>query len=201
MAGGRLAGAAAEDGAGLDRASAAGGGALAAVPSAITATTAPTGATSPAGTRISVSTPAVVDGTSIDTLSVSISNRLSPGLMASPADLNHCVILPSATVSPSCGIKTSIALIPRAPTFGFENSSKLNYITATFSVAPQATNIQQASPARRRHSHCETECDRMSVLPAAFSNRACIRGIRCALCLLRSGQTIRVLMSNAALSV
>src|SRR5215475_7981753 len=111
MGGGRLAGAAAEDGAGLDSASAA-GGALAAEPSAITATTAPTGATSPAGTRISVSTPAVVDGTSIDTLSVSISNRLSPGLMASPADLNHCVILPSATVSPSCGIKTSIYAVP-----------------------------------------------------------------------------------------
>src|SRR5215472_605817 len=108
---GRAAGAAAEEGAGLDGASAA-GGALAAAPSAITATTAPTGATSPAGTRISASTPAVVDGTSIDTLSVSISNRLSPGLMASPADLNHCVILPSATVSPSCGISTSIYAVP-----------------------------------------------------------------------------------------
>src|SRR5437899_3025688 len=117
------------DGAGVDGAAAA--------PSAITATTAPTGATAPAGTRISASTPAVVEGTSIDTLSVSISNRLSPGLMLSPADLNHCVILPSATVSPSCGISTSIASTPRAPAFGFENSSKLNYITATFSVAPQ----------------------------------------------------------------
>src|SRR5215831_2762872 len=110
MGGGRLAGAGAAPAAGLDRASA--GGALAAEPSAITATTAPTGATSPAGTRISASTPAVVDGTSIDTLSVSISNRLSPGLMASPADLNHCVILPSATVSPSCGISTSIYAVP-----------------------------------------------------------------------------------------
>src|SRR5262249_21777270 len=100
----RLAGAAA----GLDSASAAGGGTLAAASSAITATTAPTGAPSPAGTPISASTPAVVDGTSIDTLPVSISNRLSPGLMAPPADLNHCVILPSATVSPSCGISTSI---------------------------------------------------------------------------------------------
>ena len=50
----------------------------------------------------------VVDGTSIDTLSVSISNRLSPGFTASPADLNHLVILPSATVSPSCGIRTSM---------------------------------------------------------------------------------------------
>src|SRR5215470_11002709 len=73
-----------------------------------TATTAPTGATSPAATRISPSTPAVVAGTSIDTLSVSISNRLSPGLTASPIDLNHVVILPSATVSPSCGIKMSM---------------------------------------------------------------------------------------------
>jgi hypothetical protein len=87
-------------------------GALAPVPSAITATTAPTGATSPAATRISASTPAEVEGTSIDTLSVSISNRLSPGLIASPADLNHCVILPSATVSPSCGISTSIYSFP-----------------------------------------------------------------------------------------
>ena len=53
--------------------------------------------------------PVVVEGTSIDTLSVSISNRLSPGFTASPADLNHFVILPSATVSPSCGISTSIS--------------------------------------------------------------------------------------------
>src|SRR6478736_5795030 len=90
-------------------------GALAPAPSAITATTAPTGATSPAATRISASTPAEVEGTSIDTLSVSISNRLSPGLMSSPADLNHCVILPSATVSPSCGISTSIYAVPARP--------------------------------------------------------------------------------------
>ena len=62
----------------------------------------------PRCTRISASWPVVVDGTSIDTLSVSISNRLSPGLTASPADLNHLVILPSATVSPSCGISTSM---------------------------------------------------------------------------------------------
>src|SRR5882672_7142860 len=83
--------------------------AAAPMPSEITATMAPTSATSPARTRISASTPVVVDGTSIDTLSVSISNRLSPGLTASPADLNHFVILPSATVSPSCGISTSMS--------------------------------------------------------------------------------------------
>src|SRR5579862_304546 len=79
-------------------------------PSAITATIAPTGATSPAGTRISASTPVVVEGTSIETLSVSISNRLSPGLTCSPVALNHLVILPSATVSPSCGIRTSMSV-------------------------------------------------------------------------------------------
>ena len=71
----------------------------------MTPTMAPTGAVSPSCTRISLSTPASVAGTSIDTLSVSISNRLSPGLTASPADLNHLVILPSATVSPSCGMR------------------------------------------------------------------------------------------------
>ena len=76
----------------------------------ITATTAPTFATSPTCTLIAVSTPADVAGTSIEILSVSISNRLSPGFTASPADLNHFVILPSATVSPSCGIRTSIRL-------------------------------------------------------------------------------------------
>src|SRR4029078_4858538 len=83
-------------------------GAAAAPTPEITATTAATLATSPTLKRISVSVPLVVDGTSIDVLSVSISNRLSPGFTASPADLNHLLILPSATVSPSCGIRTSI---------------------------------------------------------------------------------------------
>ena len=80
------------------------------VPSPITPTMAPTGATSPSGTRISLRMPASVAGTSIDTLSVSISNRLSPGFTASPADLNHLVIFPSATVSPSCGMRMFIAI-------------------------------------------------------------------------------------------
>src|ERR1700733_1485730 len=86
----------------------------AAAPSAITATTAPTGATVPSGTRISLSTPAVVEGTSIETLSVSISNRLSPGFTVVAAATNHLVIFPSATVSPSCGIRTSIFTILEA---------------------------------------------------------------------------------------
>src|SRR5580704_3225396 len=76
-----------------------------------------TTATAPAATRISDSTPVVVDGTSIDTLSVSISNRLSPGFTDSPAVLNHLVILPSATVSPSCGISTSMSAFPDAASF------------------------------------------------------------------------------------
>ncbi len=91
---------------------ASGGGRRASPPAPATiATTAPTGATSPAATRISVSVPAEVAGTSIDTLSVSISNRLSPGLTASPIALNQVVILPSATVSPSCGIRMSMSAL------------------------------------------------------------------------------------------
>src|SRR4051794_4163379 len=74
------------------------------------ATTAPTGTTSPACTWIAASVPAEIAGTSIETLSVSISNKLSPGFTASPALTNHFDIFPSATVSPSCGIRTSMQL-------------------------------------------------------------------------------------------
>src|SRR5690348_4196685 len=73
------------------------------------ATTAPTGASIPSLTLISASVPATVAGTSIDVLSVSISNRSSPGATLSPTFLNQVVILPDVTVSPSCGINTSIA--------------------------------------------------------------------------------------------
>src|SRR4029450_4837250 len=93
---------------------AAGAAPVAALSPDTTATTAPTGTTSPSRTRISVSTPADVAGTSIEVLSVSISNRLSPGATASPVALNHLVILPSATVSPSCGIRMSIGACPVA---------------------------------------------------------------------------------------
>src|SRR5437588_12223626 len=79
------------------------------------ATTAPTGATSPACTLMAAIVPAAIAGTSIETLSVSISNRLSPGFTLSPAFTNHFEIVPSATVSPSCGIRTSM-LPPRYPT-------------------------------------------------------------------------------------
>src|SRR5207248_7100965 len=68
------------------------GGAASAVPE-ITATIAPTGAPSPAATRISPSTPAMVEGTSMGTLSVSISNRLSPVFSDIQADLHPFFIL------------------------------------------------------------------------------------------------------------
>ena len=48
--------------------------------------------------------PATIACTSIVTLSVSTSNRLSPSLISSPTDLNQARILPSATVSPSWGM-------------------------------------------------------------------------------------------------
>ncbi len=91
---------------------AAGAGTAAPPSPAITATTAPTLAVSPIWKLMSESVPPNVAGTSIEVLSVSISNRLSPGLMVSPAFTNHLTILPSATVSPSCGIRTSIKTRP-----------------------------------------------------------------------------------------
>ena len=65
------------------------GAALAGDSPPITATIAPTFATSPAPTRISFSRPATIAWTSIVTLSVSTSNRLSPSLISSPTDLNQ----------------------------------------------------------------------------------------------------------------
>src|SRR5690606_38419149 len=44
-----------------------------------------------------------------ETFSVSISNRFSPGSTLSPTFLYQTRTLPSDTVSPSCGISTSIA--------------------------------------------------------------------------------------------
>src|SRR5215475_8663750 len=60
----------------------------------------------------------------MDTLSVSISNRLSPGLTTSPTDLNQVVILPSATVSPSCGIRISIPTPPQAPASSLQDATE-----------------------------------------------------------------------------
>ena len=75
--------------------------------SATTARTVPTSTVSPSGTRISVRYPATGEGTSESTLSVETSNRTSSSATASPMALNHLVMVPSVTVSPSCGISIS----------------------------------------------------------------------------------------------
>ena len=79
--------------------------------SPITASRVPTSTVSPSPTRISVTTPAVIAGTSESTLSVDTSKSGSSTATASPTCLNHFVIVPSVTVSPSCGIVTSISYL------------------------------------------------------------------------------------------
>ena len=76
-------------------------------PSPITARRAPTGTVSPSGTRISVTTPALGAGTSESTLSVDTSKSGSSACTDSPTCLNQRVMVPSVTVSPSCGMVTS----------------------------------------------------------------------------------------------
>ncbi len=75
----------------------------------ITARRAPTGTVSPSGTTISVMNPPCGAGTSESTLSVDTSNSGSSASIFSPTCLNHFVIVPSVTVSPSCGIVTSMS--------------------------------------------------------------------------------------------
>ena len=74
--------------------------------------TVPTSTVSPSGTRISVNVPATGDGTSVSTLSVDTSNNGSSAATVSPTCLNHCVIVPSVTVSPSWGRVTSAIGVP-----------------------------------------------------------------------------------------
>ena len=65
--------------------------------------TVPTATVSPSATRISVRTPATGDGTSVSTLSVDTSNSGSSAATVSPIFLKKRVMVPSVTVSPSCG--------------------------------------------------------------------------------------------------
>ena len=69
---------------------------------------APTGTTSSAWTRISVSTPATGDGTSVSTLSVETSSSGSSTATASPRFLSHRVTVPSVTLSPRAGSTTGV---------------------------------------------------------------------------------------------
>src|SRR5262245_1704262 len=150
-------------------AAAAGAGAAAVAPSPdTTATTAPTGTTSPSWTRISVSTPAEVAGTSIEVLSVSISNRLSPGATASPVVLNHLVILPSATVSPSCGIRMSIGACPVArPSPDQRDVLGLQKLHQSFmrAFAPDAALLHAAERRGRIGDETAVEADHAEVEP------------------------------------
>src|ERR1700683_2259592 len=67
----------------------------------------PTSTVPPSSTRMAVSTPSAGDGTSESTLSVDTSKSGSSRATWSPTDLNHLVMVPSVTVSPSCGMVTS----------------------------------------------------------------------------------------------
>ncbi len=73
----------------------------------MTASLAPTSTVSPSGTTISVRTPAAGDGTSVSTLSVDTSKSGSSRSTWSPTDFIQRVMVPSVTVSPSCGMVTS----------------------------------------------------------------------------------------------
>ena len=73
----------------------------------MTASTTPTSTVSPSCTLISVRVPLTGDGTSESTLSVDTSKSGSSSATESPTSLNHFVIVPSVTVSPSWGIVMS----------------------------------------------------------------------------------------------
>ena len=74
----------------------------------ITATIAPTSTVSPACTLMLLTTPSAGASISVAALSVSTSSNNSPFATVSPTFLYQVVTVPSRTVSPSCGISTSI---------------------------------------------------------------------------------------------
>src|SRR6266511_567143 len=80
-------------------------------PSSISARFVPTDTVSPSGTRIFVRVPATGEGTSVSTLSVEISNSGSSRPIASPSAFSHLRIVPSMTVSPSCGMVTVVGMV------------------------------------------------------------------------------------------
>jgi hypothetical protein len=75
----------------------------------------PTGAVSPAPTRISSSTPSYGLGISESTLSVDTSNSGSSKATVSPAFFSQLPMVPSVTVSPSLGIVMSCTSPVGAP--------------------------------------------------------------------------------------
>ena len=81
-------------------------------PSSMTAILVPIFTVSPSATRISARMPSAGAGISVSTLSVETSNRVSSAVTLSPIFLHHTVTVPSVTVSPSCGMMTSISSAP-----------------------------------------------------------------------------------------
>src|SRR5918993_239873 len=91
------------------------GGASAAGESPSSATSAisvPTSTVEPSETRNFWIVPATGEGNSALTLSVSTSARGSSISTSSPSDLSQRVMVPSVTLSPSCGIVTGLATTP-----------------------------------------------------------------------------------------
>src|SRR5215204_6664654 len=91
------------------------GGASAAGESPSSATSAisvPTSTVEPSETRNFSIVPATGEGNSALTLSVSTSARGSSISTSSPSDLSQRVMVPSVTLSPSCGIVTGLATTP-----------------------------------------------------------------------------------------
>ncbi len=80
--------------------------------SSITPTRAPVSTVSPSPAKICTSTPAAGEGISESTLSVETSKSGSSRATASPTFLNHCVMIPSVTDSPSEGSVTSTKVKP-----------------------------------------------------------------------------------------
>src|SRR5258705_1865399 len=87
----------------------------------ITASTVPTGTVVPGSTRIALSTPLAMAGISVVTLSVSTSKSGSSALTGSPTFLYQLATVPSVTVSPSCGMITSIVSLP----FGSRGAARI----------------------------------------------------------------------------
>ncbi len=104
-------GSGAATGSGGSAGSALGAAAGAVAPSgAIRASFVPTATVSPSGTRICCTTPLAGLGTSVSTLSVEISRRVSSASMDSPSALAHFVIVPSETETPIWGMTTSTSV-------------------------------------------------------------------------------------------
>jgi hypothetical protein len=75
----------------------------------MTASFSPTCTVVPSPTRIARKTPVTGDGTSVSTLSVLTSNSDSSFSTRSPTFFRQATTVPSFTVSPSCGMTTSIS--------------------------------------------------------------------------------------------